>query len=89
VHRRCMALIGTVLVWGGCLFMLLGWIAFIVVAFRESILWGLGVLFLPFVSLVFLVLNWSRAKNSFFLQLWGLAFLLVGALALSARLPWH
>jgi hypothetical protein len=84
-----MALIGTVLVWGGCLLMLLGWIAFIVVAFRESILWGLGVLFLPFVSLIFLVLNWSRAKDSFFLQLWGLAILLVGAFALSARLPWQ
>jgi len=84
-----MTLIGSVLVWGGFLLMLLGWIAFIVMAFRESILWGLGVLFLPFVSLIFLVLHWARAKNSFFLQLWGLLIVIVGAFALSARLPWH
>ena len=46
------------LVIGGrcCLLVLLGWIAFLVVAFREGILWGLGVLFLPLVSLIFLVL---------------------------------
>jgi hypothetical protein len=65
-----------------------GAIAFIVVAFRESILWGLGVLFLPFVSLIFLVLHWGKAKNSFWLQMYGLGFVLLGAIAFHAKLPW-
>jgi len=36
---------------------------FYIVAFKESILWGLGCLIVPFVSLVFLIVFWNDAKN--------------------------
>ena len=58
-------------------------------AFRESLLWGLGVLFLPIVPLIFLIVHWHRAKGPFFIQLYGLGFVLLAVFALAARLPWH
>ena len=67
----------------GCL--LLGHLGFLVAAFRKSLLWGLAVLFLPVVPLVFLIIEWERAKRPFFLELWGLAFLLAGVIALDWR----
>ena len=79
--------LGVVTVWAGLLLMLVGAVFFIVAAFRESVLWGLGVLFLPFVSLVFLILAWPRAKGPFFIQLYGFAAILIGIFALSATLP--
>lgn len=30
---------------------------FLVVAFKQSVLWGLGCLFVPFVSLIFLIIH--------------------------------
>jgi hypothetical protein len=82
-----MQTLGAIAMWGGLLLMFLGGLFFIIAAFRESILWGLGVLFLPFVSLVFLILCWQRAKGPFFLQLYGIGFVLLGILAFEARLP--
>ena len=56
----------------------IGGIGLLIAAFRESILWGLGCLFLSPVSLVFLILHWRDAKKPFFLQLAGLAVLFLG-----------
>ena len=56
----------------------IGGIGLLIAAFRESILWGLGCLFLSPVSLIFLILHWRDAKNPFFLQLAGLAVLFFG-----------
>lgn len=83
-----LTLIASLLAIVGLVLLLVGGIAFIIAAFRESILWGLGVLFLPFVSLIFLVLNWSRAKQPFFLQLYGVAFLIGAAILSDNNLPW-
>ena len=79
--------IGVLSVWGGFLLLLLGYVFFIVAAFRASILWGLGVLFLPIVWLVFLVLEWPHAKRPFLWQVWGIALILLGVFALSAHIP--
>jgi len=82
-----METLGAVTVWAGLLLMLVGGLFFIIAAFRESLLWGLGVVFLPFVSLIFLILAWPRAKGPFFIQLYGLLAILIGIFALSATLP--
>jgi hypothetical protein len=78
---------GALVMWLGFGLMLLGGVLFLVAAFREGMLWGLGVLFLPLVSLIFLILAWPRAKGPFFLQLYGLVFILLGVFALSAHFP--
>ena len=79
--------LGSVAVWAGCLLALVGAVTFIIGAFRESILWGLGVLFVPFVSLIYLILCWPTAKRPFFWQLTGIALVILGAFVLSAPLP--
>lgn len=73
-------LIASLLIIVGMVLLLVGGIAFLIAAFRESAVWGLLVLFLPLASLVFLVTHWSRAKDSFFLQLYGFGFVFVAAL---------
>jgi len=84
-----LAALGVVAVWGGILLMLVGSLFFIIAAFRESILWGLAVMFLPIVPLIFLIVHWHRAKGPFFIQLYGIAAVLIGVFALAARLPWQ
>jgi len=58
----------------GLIILLIGSISYLVAAFRAGILWGLGCLFLPPVSLIFLFVHWQDAKKPFLTQLlgWGL-----------------
>jgi hypothetical protein len=49
----------------------------LVVAFKQSILWGLACLFVPFASIVFIILHWDSAKRPFLFSIVGLV--LVGA----------
>jgi hypothetical protein len=42
-----------------------GGIWLLVVAFQESLAWGLGCLHLPFVGLFFIILHWDRAARPF------------------------
>jgi len=84
-----LATLGVIAVWLGLLLCLVGAVLFIIEAFRESILWGLAVLVFPVVQLVFLVVHWHRAKGPFFLQLYGIAAVLIGVFALAAKLPWQ
>ena len=56
---------------------LIGWIWFLVAAFRESIWWGLACLFIPIVQLIFLIVHWREARKPFFLQLLGLVIFIV------------
>ena len=51
----------------------------IVVAFQESALWGIGVLVVPFVSLVFTVMHWKVAKRPFLVSLVGGVLCGIGA----------
>jgi len=41
----------------------------LVVAFKTSVWWGLGSLFIPFVSLIFVIMNWQAAKKPFLINL--------------------
>jgi thiol:disulfide interchange protein len=64
----------------GVAILVVGNIWFVINAFRVSILWGLGCLFLPFVSLFFLITNWDAARRPFWTALLGGALLFGGAL---------
>lgn len=68
-----------VLAYIGIIVFVIGGIGTLIAAFKTSLLWGLGCLFIAPVSLVFLILHWDVAKNPFFLQLAGLAILIVGS----------
>jgi hypothetical protein len=49
-------------------------------AFSVSILWGLGCLFVPVVSLCFLFDHWEKAAQPFGIWLLGIALTAAGAL---------
>jgi len=68
-----------VLMFTGGVLLLIGSIMFVVNAFKVSVAWGLGVLFLAPVGLVFLVKNWQESKKSFLLSIVGAALVVAGA----------
>jgi hypothetical protein len=55
----------------GALISIVGGLWLLLVAFRESVAWGLGVLFVPFASLVFVFRHWGVAKWPFLFSLLG------------------
>ena len=73
-------MLSAILVLAGGALVFIGSVMFLVKAFRVSVAWGLGVLFLAPIGLVFLVKNWQESKVSFLLQLGGAALLVVGVL---------
>lgn len=62
----------------GGLLSLYGGVWFLVLVFKESVGWGLACLFLPVLSWVYLIMNFSDVKNPFFLQLAGTAIYIIG-----------
>jgi len=55
----------------GMIIALIGGVWLIVTAFREGLLWGLGCLLLPIVSLAFVIMHWDEAKKPFLVNLLG------------------
>jgi hypothetical protein len=58
----------------------LGGIWIIVLAWQDSIIWGLGCLFLPVLQLFYIGLNWKKSKNAFFLLLAGFGAIFISSL---------
>ncbi len=69
---------GQVLMIFGVLIFIVGGFWFLVKAFSESVLWGLAVLFIPVVSIFFLIVHWHNAKRPFAVQAVGFAIMLLG-----------
>ena len=73
-----MEAIGLVLLIAGGLVMAVTGIVLLTKAFQTSILWGLGYIFVPFVSLIFVAMYWNDTKKPFLYMLGGVALLIVG-----------
>jgi hypothetical protein len=54
---------GFVLAGIGGLIAFIGGLMIIIAAFRIHVGWGLGCIFVPFVSIVFIIAHWSEAKR--------------------------
>ncbi len=74
-----MSVVGVVLFIVGAVVMTGAGLWLLVKAFQTSVLWGLGYIFVPFVSLIFVILHWQDTKKPFFYLLGGLVLFLVGA----------
>ena len=59
-------------------------IQLLIIAFQESILWGLGYLLIPFVSLIFIVVHWNKARTPFLRGLLMIPFYIIGVMLLPA-----
>jgi hypothetical protein len=74
-----METIGWLLVAVGAIAGATGGLWLLVVAFQESVLWGLGCLFIPIVSLIFVIMHWDEAGKLFLISLAGSIAMVVGA----------
>ncbi|SER20040.1 Excalibur calcium-binding domain-containing protein [Amphritea atlantica] len=59
--------------------LIIGGIGLLIAAFRTSILWGLAVLLIAPVAVIYLVVHWQDAKGPFKLQIIGLLIIVVVA----------
>jgi len=71
---------GTALYFLGLILCLVGGIWILINAFKTSILWGLGALFVPFVSLIFAIMHWDENKKPFLISLAGIVVVVVGVM---------
>ncbi|WOX06133.1 excalibur calcium-binding domain-containing protein [Microbulbifer pacificus] len=55
---------------------IIGGIGLLIAAFRTGILWGLAVLLIAPVSIIYLIVHWQDAKGPFKLQLLGILVIL-------------
>jgi hypothetical protein len=82
-----MEIVGMIILAIGGIVSLVGGIWFLVVAFRQTIWWGLGCIFIPFVWLIFLIMHWGEAKNPFFVSLLGGVIIAVAAILMPGAMP--
>lgn len=67
------------LIYLGFAVFIIGGIGILIAAFKTNIWWGIGCLLIAPISLLFVVLHWRVAKNPFFLQLTGVAIMILGS----------
>lgn len=82
-----MEALGMIVLFIGAIVSLIGGIWFLVVAFRQTVWWGLGCIFIPFVSLVFLIMHWGDAAKPFFVSLLGSAIIVAVAIMMPEVIP--
>lgn len=73
-----METVGWIVGIAGIIALLGGGIWILVAAFQQDIVWGLACLFIPFVSLIFLVKYWDKASRPFGLWAAGLLGVFLG-----------
>ncbi len=79
-----MEILGIILLLIGVVIGLVFGIQLLILAFRTSILWGLGYIFIPFVSLIFVIVHWNEAKTPFLRCLLAIPFYVAGVLLMPA-----
>jgi hypothetical protein len=75
-----MEIIGIACMGIGVIISLIYGIILLIAAFQESVLWGLGYLFVPFVALVFIFMHWEQTKKPFLMSLLSIPFFLLGVI---------
>lgn len=75
-----MSAIATILLLIGVVIALIFGIQLLIIAFQKSVLWGLGYIFIPFVSLIFVVMHWDDTKKPFLRGLLAIPFVFLGAI---------
>ncbi len=65
----------------GLIIAFIGGFAFLVAAFRTSVLWGLGCFLFAPVSIFYLFFHWPKAKKPFLIQIIGVAIIIASMFA--------
>ncbi|MDF1818221.1 MAG: excalibur calcium-binding domain-containing protein [Immundisolibacteraceae bacterium] len=67
------------LLYAGLGMFIIGGIGFLITAFKTHILWGLGVLLIAPVAIIYLIVHWQDGKRPFKLQIFGLLIIIASA----------
>ena len=73
-----MAMVGMLVMVVGAIISLVFTVIILIKAFKTSLLWGLGSLFIPFVILIFVIKNWADTKQPFLYAVGGWVLMLIG-----------
>ena len=68
---------GEIIFYVGLGIFIIGGIGLLIAAFRTSILWGLAVLLIAPVAILYLIVHWQDAKGPFKLQIFGILIIAV------------
>lgn len=82
-----LAILGGILCFVGAVIGLIFGIILLIKAFQTHILWGLGSIFVPFVSLIFIIMHWEVAKSPFLKGLIAIPFYATGVILLVIGAP--
>jgi hypothetical protein len=74
-----MGLIAMLLYGIGLLIAMVGAIWIVVIAFQESVLWGLGCFFIPCVALYYVITHWEKTKKPFLIEVVGGVICAIGS----------
>jgi hypothetical protein len=74
-----MTIMGYILLVSGCIVGLAGEVMFLNVAYRRSLVWFFGCLFVPLVGEVFLLTHWRATWRPFGISLLGMGVAILGA----------
>ena len=78
-----MELIGIILLVIALIICFIYGLKLIIIAFQESVLWGLLYLFLPFANLYFIITRWPECKSPFLKSLLAIPFIIIGSMMIS------
>lgn len=79
---------GDLLIILGGIVALVGHIMVLLVAFRVSILWGLGCLCIPLIGLIFIITHFEESKGALYAYLLGIALQLAGFMFFGGHYPY-
>jgi|TARA_Y100000294_G_C8438968_1_gene289952 hypothetical protein len=69
--------IGIIFIVTGIIFFIIGFFGLLIKSFSESVWWGLGCLFVPFVWIIYLI-QFKEGRTSFVKVLISIPFLIIG-----------
>jgi len=79
--------LGFILIAIGFLIALVFGVQLLILAFRTSVLWGLGSMLVPFVGLIFIIKYWDEAKKPFLRSLIAIPFYIAGGVLIQGAAP--
>ncbi len=74
-----MAILAMLLYGIGILLATVGGIWIVVIAFQESVLWGLGCLLIPCIALYYVITHWEKTKKPFLIEVAGGVICAIGS----------
>jgi hypothetical protein len=69
---------GILLILIGFIILVIFSIQILILAFKESRVWFIGSLIIPFVMLIFVIMHWEKAKSPFLKGLIAIPFYVIG-----------